>query len=148
MEHENLSRIWLLRLVKEYKNILYWYRIKGLSPANLRLGEGTSTLGTWNAESRTISISRNMIAYAPWEVVCQILRHEMAHQIADERLGGDDGHCGPTHVSSTHAANLKVEAHLGKATVEEVKFGECRVVKHGLVLAYESTVEGLRGYRR
>jgi len=115
MEHENLSRIWLLRLVKEYENILYWYRIKGLSPANLRLGEGTSTLGTWNAESRTISISRNMIAFAPWEVVCQILRHEMAHQIADERLGGDDGH-GPQFSKACHmiwvepwARNPKVE---------------------------------------
>ncbi len=97
METATISRFWLLRLVKEYENILYGYRIKGLTPANLRLSESSTTLGTWNSESRTISISRNMIACAPWEVVCQILRHEMAHQIADELLGGDEGH-GPQFI--------------------------------------------------
>jgi hypothetical protein len=84
--------VWLLRLIKEYESILYGYGIKGLKPANLRLSEGTMTLGTWNHETRTIAISRPLISSAPWEVVCQVLRHEMAHQIADELLGGDEGH--------------------------------------------------------
>lgn len=92
MESDRLSRVWLLKIVKEYEHILYGYKIKGLKPANFRLSEGTTTLGTWNSETRTIALSRALISSAPWEVVCQVLRHEMAHQIADELLGGDEVH--------------------------------------------------------
>ena len=96
---EDLDRIWLLRLVKEYNSVMYSYNLKKLRPANIRLSEGSSTLGSWSRDSRTIAVSRFLIGKAPWEVVAQVLRHEMAHQIADEILGGDPGH-GPVFLKS------------------------------------------------
>jgi hypothetical protein len=89
---EDSDRIWLVRLVKEYDSVVYSYNLKRLRPANIRLSEGSSTLGSWARDSRTIAISKFVLRDAPWEIVAQILRHEMAHQIADELLGGDPGH--------------------------------------------------------
>ena len=52
-----------------------------------RLGDLSAKLGTWSAEKREITISRNLVLNHPWDAVREVLLHEMAHQFRDEVLG-------------------------------------------------------------
>lgn len=47
----------------------------------------TQFLGSWHSERRLLRIAYEHIARDPWHVVMGTLRHEMAHQYADEVLG-------------------------------------------------------------
>ena len=47
------------------------------------LGNLTSRFGFWSREKKEICISRNLVANHPWDAVRDVLRHEMAHQMAD-----------------------------------------------------------------
>lgn len=54
------------------------------------------TLGGWDASRRILTIAARHIAHDSWESVLQTLRHEMAHQYADEILdGGEEAPHGP-----------------------------------------------------
>lgn len=50
----------------------------------------TAVLGSWSAERRELRIAYQHIERDPWHVVMGTLRHEMAHQYADEVLGARD----------------------------------------------------------
>jgi hypothetical protein len=43
-------------------------------------------LGYWSADKREMSISRNLVFNHPWDSVCEVLLHEIAHQLASEVL--------------------------------------------------------------
>jgi hypothetical protein len=45
-------------------------------------------LGSWSPDRKEISLNRQFILNYPWAAVREVLHHEMAHQIADEALGG------------------------------------------------------------
>jgi hypothetical protein len=47
-------------------------------------------LGTWSLNRKEISLDRQFVMTHPWAAVREVLHHEMAHQIADEVLGGQD----------------------------------------------------------
>jgi hypothetical protein len=47
-------------------------------------------LGTWSLNRKEISLNRQFVMTHPWAAVREVLHHEMAHQIADEVLGGQD----------------------------------------------------------
>lgn len=49
-----------------------------------------SSLGSWDRELRTLSISSDHLSADPWLAVMETLRHEMAHQYAHEVLGAVD----------------------------------------------------------
>jgi hypothetical protein len=44
--------------------------------------------GYWSLEKREICISRNLVHNYSWGTVREILHHEMAHQLAEELMGG------------------------------------------------------------
>ncbi|MCK5802737.1 MAG: DUF2786 domain-containing protein [Lentisphaeria bacterium] len=61
------------------------YRIK--TPF-FSLSDGHSLLGQWvGAPIREIRISRHLVYNHPWYAVVDVLKHEMAHQFAEEVLG-------------------------------------------------------------
>ena len=43
-------------------------------------------LGTWNRQTSTIAMQRRFVLEHPWEAVVDVLKHEMAHQLADQIL--------------------------------------------------------------
>ena len=47
--------------------------------------------GTWSGERREISLSRKLVLNYSWASVREVLWHEMAHQMAEEALGGRQG---------------------------------------------------------
>lgn len=54
------------------------------------LMDSERALGQWNGHTRTLSIARSLVYQHPWGAVCEVLRHEMAHQYAQEVLGVRD----------------------------------------------------------
>jgi hypothetical protein len=46
--------------------------------------------GYWSGENKEICLSRYLVLDHPWDTVCEILLHEMAHQYAEQVLGDHD----------------------------------------------------------
>jgi len=79
-------RKWLYQLQAEFKLVCSWYKISLAVPA-FRISDSQRTLGSWNPDTRTISISSVLISEYSWDAVVSILKHEMAHQYVHEFLG-------------------------------------------------------------
>lgn len=82
-----LKTAWLKRLQKEYLDIIWRHSLK-ITPATLSLTGSGKVWGQWQAESRRIVISEELISSHPWRAVKGILGHEVAHQMAGELAGG------------------------------------------------------------
>jgi hypothetical protein len=78
-------RRWLYQLQAEFKLICDWYKVFLAVPA-FRIIENRRTLGSWDPDTRTISISSVLIHEYSWDVVINVLKHEMAHQYVHEFL--------------------------------------------------------------
>jgi len=52
------------------------------------LSDMTNRWGYWSYEDREICLSRNLVRNYSWATVREILKHEMAHQLTQEVLGG------------------------------------------------------------
>ncbi|MEA1966704.1 MAG: DUF2786 domain-containing protein, partial [Thermodesulfobacteriota bacterium] len=46
------------------------------------LSDMKSLLGVWNTKNQEILLSRNLVLNGRWDSICEVLRHEMAHQLA------------------------------------------------------------------
>ncbi|HTQ08181.1 MAG TPA: DUF2786 domain-containing protein [Polyangiaceae bacterium] len=61
------------------------------------LADATGRLGRWAGAPRSIELARALLVEHGWGVLVEVLKHEMAHQYADEVLGvRDEGPHGPT----------------------------------------------------
>lgn len=78
------DRAWLLQLVQEFKEITQYYGISLPQPF-IKITENHSEFGSWNAYTRTLSISRHLIQSYSWDVVLEIFKHELAHLWVTER---------------------------------------------------------------
>ena len=77
---DTLTRLWTKQLYREYAHILHWYGLKNaLAPVALAI-EPITHYGEWRAATRTIVIADHLIRDYPWNVVLEVLKHEMAHQ--------------------------------------------------------------------
>jgi hypothetical protein len=85
------TRAWTMRLHEEYMRVLGRYDLP-LQPVLIRVDNLGGHWGRWEARTRVISINRLLIENYPWAVVVEVLKHEMAHQVATEVLGGGDMH--------------------------------------------------------
>ncbi len=54
-----------------------------------RLSDASGRLGQWDADKREISLNRHLADTQPWDEVRDVLRHEMAHQLAQTVLSAD-----------------------------------------------------------
>ena len=61
-----------------------------MRPPSLLIDDSERRWGSWRRTSRTLSLSERLIDEHPWQVVVEVLRHEMAHQYVDEVLGIHD----------------------------------------------------------
>jgi hypothetical protein len=89
MDHEEtkslLQRLWLQQIHQEYCEICYGYGVEMLPPV-FEISEGTKTLGSWHAATRTLRLSSHLIRKYSWSITLQVLKHEMAHQLCSELL--------------------------------------------------------------
>ena len=91
------DRLLLSQLLADWHHINYRSFGDAMQAPALQISGTTAELASWRSVSRTIQVSRALIESQPWGVVCEVLRHEMAHQYVDEVLGvRDEGPHGPT----------------------------------------------------
>lgn len=88
--HE-LRRLWTQELYREYENVLYQHRVR-LRPAVLAVDELAGVWGRWDPTTRTIALNARLIELYSWDVVVEVLKHEVAHQLVHEWYGGDHTH--------------------------------------------------------
>ena len=86
-----LRHAWLAQLQAEYGAICRLYKVDLRKPL-MEITDSQSYWGNWNARSRTLGISANLILNYPWEIVLAVLKHEMAHQIVTDFFRTDDKH--------------------------------------------------------
>jgi hypothetical protein len=81
---------WLERLRLEWRRINVAALGGALRPAVIEIDLAERRLGSWRRVGRRLTLSAHHIAQDPWPDVVQTLRHEMAHQYADEVLDAHD----------------------------------------------------------
>src|SRR6056297_11692 len=91
MQMENIETRWAIRLLKEHEDICWQYGINLTTPV-INISSGKHTDGYWSPRHRTISISRHLIKTEPWDIVLEVLKHEMAHQYVTDFYNDADKH--------------------------------------------------------
>jgi hypothetical protein len=98
------------------RQLVLWWRLYNREYAGERLREprlalvaGLAALGQWDAERRLLALRFEHVRDDPWQEAMATLRHEMAHQFADEVLlaHGESAH-GPAFARACRL--LRVEA--------------------------------------
>lgn len=78
----------LLELYNEYAYVIRERRLN-IKLAALELYDSNTHWGLWDAQTRTIRLSRKLLITYPWFQVVGVLKHEIAHQLVDETYGRD-----------------------------------------------------------
>jgi hypothetical protein len=86
--------LWGRQLLAEFANINWQYGLRLKTPV-FEITETEKQYGSWQSVTRIIRISTRLITGHSWDITCQILKHEMAHQICSERFFENDGGHGP-----------------------------------------------------
>lgn len=84
-------RHWAERLYGDYDHICFMYRVRLRRPV-IQVTKLDRYWGLWDPMTRTISISTDLIEAYPWDVVLEIFKHEIAHQITSELFRSDEAH--------------------------------------------------------
>ena len=62
---------------------------KQLHPPFFALSDMTSRLAYWDGDKNTIVFSRQFATNHPWDDICEVLRHEIAHQLTTQLFEAD-----------------------------------------------------------
>lgn len=79
------------QLVREHRRICWQHRVDLPLPL-IEIASVTSYWGQWQPAFRTIALAERLIRCHPWEVVLNVLRHEMAHQLVSTAPGDGRAH--------------------------------------------------------
>ncbi len=91
----SLETALIRELRQAYRELNISHFQTALRPPTLELSNATSFLGRWCSKTRTLEISRSLAIQQPWNVVLEVLKHEMAHQYVEETLGDTGAGHGP-----------------------------------------------------
>lgn len=84
------SETWGVELLNWWRYYNELYLGSCLREPVICLSQSAARLGSYDRETRTLSVSEAHVRRHPWLAVMETLRHEMAHQYAFEVLGADD----------------------------------------------------------
>jgi hypothetical protein len=84
-------KTWAVQLVREHRQICWQHRVDLPSPL-IEISSATSYWGQWQPTFRTICLAEQLIRRHPWEVVLNVFRHEMAHQLVSTEQGDEQAH--------------------------------------------------------
>lgn len=88
---ENIKQEWVKQLYSEFETICYTYNLK-LQKSLIEISQSESILGCYSSSPSKISLSESLILNHPWEIVLEIFKHEIAHQIVQEIFQQYDQH--------------------------------------------------------
>ena len=82
---------WAAQLSHEHE-VLSWRYGVDLTTPTINISSGESRLGFWSFKTKTISISSHLIKTEVWDIVLEVLKHEMAHQYVSTFYDNADIH--------------------------------------------------------
>ncbi|MCK5682817.1 DUF2786 domain-containing protein [bacterium] len=88
---KNIEFKWAVQLVKEHKIICFSHSVNLTTPT-INISSGEKTVGWWSHKNKTISISSHLIKNEIWDIVLEVLKHEIAHQYVSEFYDNADIH--------------------------------------------------------
>ena len=88
---KNIESRWAAQLIKEHRDIS-WRCGATLTTPIINISSGKRTLGLWSDKNKTLSISGHLIKNEIWDIVLEVLKHEMAHQYVSEFYDNADKH--------------------------------------------------------
>ena len=88
---KNIEIRWAAQLVHEHKTIAWRYAVDLTTPI-INISSGKKTVGFWSNKNKTLSISSHLIKNEVWDIVLEVLKHEMAHQYVSEFYDNADRH--------------------------------------------------------
>lgn len=109
---EQVKRLWSLRLSEEHRNLCWQYGLELRKPL-FEIIASARIWGRFLSSGCTIQISERLIRHHSWDVVLQVLKHEMAHQAVAELYMTKDGH-GP--IFRKIAGRLGLEPRFARAS--------------------------------
>ncbi len=114
------ERIWLRQLLAEHQHICWLHGLE-LSPPVFEINEHASRAGSWSANYSNLKIAGWLIREHSWDVVLEVLKHEMAHQFVHEVMrGGDEKPHGAAFQGACQ--RLGVQAQFQRATSHIPRF--------------------------
>ncbi len=87
----DFQKAWTLQLNTDYLQVLYTYKIKLKKPV-IEIRAMGRRWGQWDPETRTLTLALRLLENHPWNIVLEILKHEMAHQYVTDVFGSDESH--------------------------------------------------------
>lgn len=116
-----LFTAWNNQLYREYENILYQHEVILTIPL-LRVLPMKGKWAYWDGFTRTIAINPELIRLHGWNVTVEVLKHEMAHQLAQDHYGAKGGHGRPFELACKQlgvtdwasAARGELPAHIAR----------------------------------
>ena len=107
-----LRAAWNRRLYAWWSHYNEEYLNDALRAPRIELSQSETELGHWERRQRRLAISTRHIERDPWLEVMETLRHEMAHQYADEVLRAVDERAhGPAFVRGCQRLRCSPRAH-------------------------------------
>ncbi len=88
---EDIEIRWAAQLSREHKAISWLYGVNLTTPI-IDISSGEKGLGYWSYKTNTLSISSHLIKTEVWDLVLEVLKHEMAHQYVSEYYDNADIH--------------------------------------------------------
>jgi len=82
----NLLAAWRRQLVLEHRRLCWLYKVELATPV-FEISEAQGRAGAWSPGFSVLSLAGWLIREHAWEVVIEVLKHEMAHQFVDQRMG-------------------------------------------------------------
>ena len=118
LDSKKYRTIWLNQLLIEYEEICWSYGVELTSPV-FEISGSRKEVGSWNSETRTIRLSRHLIAENSWMVTLQVLKHEMAHQLCSELFGVREKGHGIEFQKGCELLGVEPEYRLAKSSLPE-----------------------------
>ncbi len=97
-DQNTLMRAWLVQLHHEHETICRQFGVDLSTPA-FEISSSSTCWGSWHPATATVKISFHLIEKHSWDVVVNVLKHEMAHQLVSTLYGSDEKH-GPFFIKA------------------------------------------------
>jgi len=108
---------WRRQLAQEYRHLCWLYRVQLKSPL-FEICEGQSRAGAWSPGLDTLSLASWLIRDHSWDVVLEVLKHEMSHQYAQQVLGcGDELPHGPAFLEACDRLGVHPEFRVSQGAI-------------------------------
>ncbi|OGR00448.1 MAG: hypothetical protein A2505_00235 [Deltaproteobacteria bacterium RIFOXYD12_FULL_55_16] len=117
-EQENrLLEVWRRQLAQEYRHLCWRYRVRLRLPL-FEIREGQNRAGSWSPGQDTLSLASWLIRDHSWDVVLEVLKHEMSHQYVQQILGrGDELPHGPAFQEACDRLGVEPEFRAAQGAI-------------------------------